>query len=457
MTASFRQDTDIIQDSSDETVQGGSVVDMRSNEDDEAVVGIGEKKNDSKQHSAHNQYSGARKLVIFLIVTAMQMMQHVTIGGMYPVFPAIRSSFDTTETITNATTAVYTFLTGLLPSVWVTLSNIYGRRPMYMVSTLIMILGNAGSALSINIGMLLASRAVAAIGGGACVSLGAGVITDVFNDSQRGRALSWNNALPISVAAISPIITGALTQYLGWRSVFWFLAICYAVLLVSLVYGLPETKTPNQPACTKATTTTKSDNKQKYLVINPFASLKLLRYPNILLASLYMGIMYFVNYAANASFAWAYHTQYHFSSTYVGLCYMLGAFGYCTGAYAAGTLSDRVYQRRIQNATEKNERVYPEMRLSKLVLTPSVCLMAGGYAAYGWCIQENTHFVLGMFMQMFGHGASVQVSLLVVIDLQEVLGHGVLFSICGGLLLIASSFVYYVQKNSEKWEQMLKE
>ncbi|KAI9489156.1 major facilitator superfamily domain-containing protein [Zychaea mexicana] len=299
-------------------------------------------------------------------------------------------------------------------------------------------LGNLGSALSVNIGMLIAFRGITAIGASACVAMGAGVVTEVFDDNERGRALSWNNALPITMTAVSPMISGLLAQYFGWRSVFWFYTICYGVLFICVIFLLPETKK-----------NLKGDSQRSKLkqlaVVNPASSLQLLRYPNLLLTSIYMGLMFFVNYAVNTSFTWAYSNQYGFNPVQVGLCYMLGAFGYCVGAYTAGSLSDRMYRQRVQKAKDKNERVYPEMRLSRASLAPAAVLMVGGYAAYGWCIQANAHFIFGMLMQMFAQlGMMIWVCFLTVYAIQCFPDRGA--SVQGIAILLCHNYTCIISK-----------
>ncbi|KAI8140224.1 major facilitator superfamily domain-containing protein [Fennellomyces sp. T-0311] len=442
-----------------------------------------------KENDAMKGLSQEKKYRIFMLITAVQVLNQLAISGLYPALPEIRTNLHTTETVTNATgkcpleelyvPAAYSFLTGVLPTLWACYSAMYGRRPIYAISNLITILGNVGSALSVNIAMLIVFRAVTSVGASACVALGAGVITEVFNDNERGRALSWNNAIPISFTAISPIICGALVERFGWRSIFWFFAICYTVLQIGILFFLPETnlRRRSKEAESKGTFTPR--------FINPLKTLKLLKRPNFLLTTIYMGLMFFVNYAVNISFTWAYSTQYNFNSTGVGLCFMLGTFGYCVGAFTAGSLSDRVYRRRVQEATERREGVYPEMRLSQIALGPAAFVMAGGYIAYGWCIEKNVHFAFGMVAVMFGQlgmmiwvcfltiysmqcfpgvGASTQaciqivknmfitVATLVVIELQGALGHGILYSICGGVLIATSYFTVYIQANKKKWE-----
>jgi MFS family permease len=41
--------------------------------------------------------------------------------------------------------------------------------------------------------------------------------------------------------AIGPVIGGILAQFLGWRSIFWFLVIVAGCFLVSFALTVPET------------------------------------------------------------------------------------------------------------------------------------------------------------------------------------------------------------------------
>ncbi|KAI9270481.1 major facilitator superfamily domain-containing protein [Phascolomyces articulosus] len=356
--------------------------------------------------------------------------------------------------------------------------------------------------------MLIAMRAIEAAGSSGCTSVGTGVIVEIFNDSERGRALSWYTAMPIILTIFAPIISGLLTDHLGWRSVFWFYVLCYIALFFGVIFLLPETLSrkrlnrvkdvnqatitlPELPSLSTATATNKARNCcdqlnfGRAMVINPFKSLKLLKYLNLLLTSFYVAISMGTNYATNTSFTWAYSKIYHFDSITVGLCFIAGGVGYCLGAYVAGVLSDRIYQKQIRQAKETGQDIYPEMRLSIPVLGIGVIFMCGGYISYGWCIDKNAHFTSGMISQLFaqfglmlwvcfltvyatqcfpGHGTSVQacfqfvkhsimtVALMTVIDLQNALGYGILYSIIAGVLAVTSNFVFYIKKNKKKWK-----
>jgi len=84
-------------------------------------------------------------------------------------------------------------------------------------------------------------RVIQATGNSATVALGAGVIADIAAPHERGGYLGIFGAGPLAGPSLGPIIGGALAQTLGWRSIFWFLAIFAGAFTIVLVLFLPET------------------------------------------------------------------------------------------------------------------------------------------------------------------------------------------------------------------------
>jgi len=68
------------------------------------------------------------------------------------------------------------------------MSDAYGRKPMYIYSLSIGIVASIICALSKNIAMLIVFRAIQACGATSGQTLGAGVISDLFDITQRGKA-----------------------------------------------------------------------------------------------------------------------------------------------------------------------------------------------------------------------------------------------------------------------------
>ncbi|CAM5290307.1 MFS transporter [Streptomyces avidinii] len=67
---------------------------------------------------------------------------------------------------------------------------------------------------------LLAVRAVQGIGGALMMPVATSVITDVYEEHERGRALAVYAGLAQLFLVLGPIVGAVLTQLLGWRSVF---------------------------------------------------------------------------------------------------------------------------------------------------------------------------------------------------------------------------------------------
>ncbi|KAI9259597.1 major facilitator superfamily domain-containing protein, partial [Phascolomyces articulosus] len=327
----------------------------------------------------------------------------------YPALPSIQAEFNTTTTVTNMNISVHTLMIGLLSAIWGSYADGYGRRPIFIASNAFLVCGNIGSALAINNWMLLAFRIITAVGAAASNALGAGMINDVFEDHQKGKVISWFSCASLYTMGFSPFVGGALNQYLGWRWIFWIFVIVYGLLWITIILLLPETNPyarhqrrqqqndsiESGDSSSTYTTEIKGRTHKKASIINPFSSLKLLKFPNMLLC-------------LALSFTWAYSNQYHFSSTFVGLFYLSGLVGTTTASYLGGFLSDKIYMRRMErvknNSTNENEQgqAYPEMRLSQSVIFVAAFVLAVSYVGYGWGIEKNVHFSAGIICQTFG-------------------------------------------------------
>jgi len=130
---------------------------------------------------------------------------------------------------------------GLTPGFFAAVSDSVGRRPTYIICFITYIASNIGLALTDTYWLLMLLRAIQATGNSATVALGAGVIADIATPKERGGYLGIFGIGPLAGPSLGPIIGGALAQTLGWRSIFWFLAIFGGVFSVFMVLLLPET------------------------------------------------------------------------------------------------------------------------------------------------------------------------------------------------------------------------
>ncbi|KAJ4306122.1 hypothetical protein N0V88_000918 [Collariella sp. IMI 366227] len=122
-------------------------------------------------------------------------------------------------------------------------SETLGRRTIYIVSFALFLVFSILSAVSVNISMLVVMRV---LGGGASASVqavGAGTIADIWEPAERGGAMGIFYLGPLVGPLCAPIIGGALSQAFNWRATMWFLTIYGGVMLLMILFCLPETLT----------------------------------------------------------------------------------------------------------------------------------------------------------------------------------------------------------------------
>ncbi|KAI9016424.1 major facilitator superfamily domain-containing protein [Phycomyces nitens] len=426
-------------------------------------------------------FSPFKKHLILLIVSLAGSTSPISTTVYYPALVTMQNYFNTTDTLMNASLSVFTFFTAFFPLIWASFGDVVGRRRIYLISFLISVIGSICCALSVNITMFIVFRGFSAIGSSAVMSMGAGTLADIFEPHERGRAFAWYTCGPLLGPAIGPIIGGYLSQGLGWRSNFWFLTIFSSFIWITMVFFLPETWRP-APALPSSEAGVEPVKKRRF--INPLSSLRLLLFPNIALAVSFVGVLLFVYYLLNTNFTRTYTIQYKLDSGTVGICYLPLAIGAMIGGISGGRISDKVYSKRV---TQAGGQSCPEMRLGGPLFYSAIVLQMFAFAGYGWCVEENVHFAYGLVFQFFlgiaimfpnvvlsaymvdcfrKKGASVTacnnfvrycmagIGSLIASDLVNAIGNGILFTLCGAILFLATIFILIIIRNSKKWEKL---
>jgi len=101
------------------------------------------------------------------------------------------------------------------------IADIYGRKRIFTYGILIYTVASLLSAISTSAVMLISFRVLQGIGGAMIFGTGVAILTSVFPAGERGRALGINVAAVYLGLSLGPFLGGILTQYFGWRSIFW--------------------------------------------------------------------------------------------------------------------------------------------------------------------------------------------------------------------------------------------
>src|SRR5215207_4833043 len=101
------------------------------------------------------------------------------------------------------------------------LGDLFGRKAVFQVSVVFFLAGSVLCGLSGSMTMLVASRALQGIGGGAIMVTAMAVIGEVIPMRERGRYQGALGAVFGVTTVIGPLLGGFFTDHLSWRWAFW--------------------------------------------------------------------------------------------------------------------------------------------------------------------------------------------------------------------------------------------
>jgi len=131
---------------------------------------------------------------------------------------------------------------------WGRLSDLYGRRPIYLTGLTIFLAGSALSGLSRTMLELIAFRMLQGLGAGSLITIGMTVVGDLLRLERRAKMQGLISAVWGVASLVGPLLGGLLTDYVSWRWVFYinvpFGAIAMWLIATALPAGRSTERTP---------------------------------------------------------------------------------------------------------------------------------------------------------------------------------------------------------------------
>ena len=170
---------------------------------------------------AHHAKRNTSNRIVFLVITMSSFVTPFMGSAVNIALPSIGQEFGMDAVLLAWVTTSY-LLAGtvfLLP--FGRFADIYGRQKIFTYGIIIFTASSVLSALSISAVMLIAFRALQGIGGAMIFGTNVAILTSVFPAQERGKVLGINVAAVYLGLSLGPFLGGLLTQYAGWRSIFW--------------------------------------------------------------------------------------------------------------------------------------------------------------------------------------------------------------------------------------------
>ena len=118
--------------------------------------------------------------------------------------------------------------------IWGRLSDLYGRRLMYLIAVVLFLAGSVACGASVSMLQLVAARAVQGLGAGGIIPLSMTIIGELYTLAERPRTQALFSGVWGVASVAGPLVGGYITDALSWRWVFYinipFGILCTAVI-----------------------------------------------------------------------------------------------------------------------------------------------------------------------------------------------------------------------------------
>src|SRR3954470_9646778 len=160
-----------------------------------------------------------------------------------PALPTIVTQLHGNDIYVWAVT-IYLLTSTISVPFWGKLSDLYGRKPIFMIGIGVFLVGSALSGLSQDMSQLILFRGIQGIGAGSLFPVALAVIGDLFTPAERGKYQGLFGAVFGIAFIVGPLVGGFLTEQVSWH---WIFYVNIPIGLVSLYFIfrlLPTVKNP---------------------------------------------------------------------------------------------------------------------------------------------------------------------------------------------------------------------
>jgi EmrB/QacA subfamily drug resistance transporter len=178
--------------------------------------------------------SEVRTILMSLLLTMFLAALDQTIVA--TALPTIGRQFQDVSNLSWVITAYLLASTAVAP-VFGTLSDIYGRRVMIIVSLSLFIAGSVLCAVAPNMPVLIVARGLQGLGGGGIMPVVQTIISDVVSPRERGQYQAYFSGVWMAAGLVGPVLGGVFAEHLHWSMIFW---INVPLALASLAMLLPK-------------------------------------------------------------------------------------------------------------------------------------------------------------------------------------------------------------------------
>lgn len=317
-----------------------------------------------------------------------------------PAIPEIAQDFNVSRTAAVGSLSIYVLGLALGPILAAPISESYGRKVVYAITTPIALLFLVGAGFTKSYAGLLVCRFLAGAAGAPPLAVGAGTNADLFPQHVRAVAVCFFIMMPFLGPALGPVIGGFVAQYKGWRWTQW---VTIFIGVFAYLFILPTSETYKKIILARRAKKMgiqgppkPSPTSWKYwktmltvTLIRPVHML--VAEPIVFFLSLYNSFTFSVLFGYFAAYPYTFETVYDFNQWQTGLAFLGVLVGVVLAVGSAVLIDRKVYMKKARQA----------MQEGKVAAAPEHRLYAAMYGSFGvvvglfwlaWTARRDVHW-----------------------------------------------------------------
>lgn len=187
-------------------------------------------------------WTSSRKWGLSILGFTFCSIVSITVSGYSIAAKTIAAQLNTSVELSLAGISLFTLTFGVAPLLLAPLSEVWGRRWIYIASAFVFWIFHIPMALAQNIETMLVARFISGIGGSTAIALVGGTLSDLYSNEDRGIPMAMFAFAAFAPTGLGPVMFGYVAQLRGFRLCFWILFAMAGAFTAVIAFFQVETR-----------------------------------------------------------------------------------------------------------------------------------------------------------------------------------------------------------------------
>ena len=199
-------------------------------------------KEPSQTESTLGGFKDLRRLWLLVIISALAP---IIMNGVLPANSAVMDEFGVSPAIVQWTLTIFMLASLIAQPVLGNFADLWGRRPVMVLSLGVFALGCFVSATAESMTVLLVGRFLQGFGGSVCMFLPRTIVRDQFPVNRAASMIGYMTMAMMLAPMFGPAFGGWITDEFSWRYLYMVLGVVGTIVAVIAWRSLVETRRPS--------------------------------------------------------------------------------------------------------------------------------------------------------------------------------------------------------------------